>query len=85
MTDQTAAPSTAENVPSSAAGRPHVPFGRTLVWLSNASASAALTFLVLRVTMRPQTRQSDETTVRIQALIDEANRLIKTLDEKKPT
>jgi hypothetical protein len=26
----------------------------------------------------------DETTERIQALIDEANRLIKTLDEKKP-
>jgi len=85
VTDQTAAPSTAENVPSSAAGRPSVALGRTLVWLGIASASAALTFFVLRATMRPQSRQSDETTERIQALIDEANRLIKTLDEKKPT
>jgi hypothetical protein len=28
---------------------------------------------------------SDETTERVQALIDEANRLIKTLDDKKST
>ena len=82
MTDQTAVPSTAESRPSDAR-RAGVPFGRTLAWLGVAGASAALTFLVLRVTMRPQLRQSDETTDRIQALIDEANRLIKTLDEKK--
>jgi hypothetical protein len=83
VTDQTAAPSTAENHPSSGARRPSLPLGRTFVWLGIASASAALTFFVLRATMRPQLRQSDETTDRIQALIDEANRLIKTLDEKK--
>ncbi|GAC1572952.1 MAG: hypothetical protein NVS3B7_03890 [Candidatus Elarobacter sp.] len=58
--------------------------GRTLVWLGIASASAALTFFVLRATMR-RPQPSDETTERIQALIDEANRLIKTLDEKKST
>lgn len=83
MTDQTAAPSTAENVSSSANGKTGAPLGRTLVWLGIAGASAALTFFVLRATMRPGAQQSDETTERIQALIDEANRLIKTLDEKK--
>ena len=78
MTDQTA--STADN----AAQRPNnAPFARTLVWLGIAGASAALTFVVLRATMRRGTPASDETAERIQALIDEANRLIKTLDEKK--
>jgi hypothetical protein len=36
----------------------------------------------LRATLRRPV-PSDETTERVQALIDEANRLIKTLDEKK--
>ena len=84
VTDQTAAPSAAESAPR-ADGRTGVALGRTLVWLGIASASAALTFFILRATVRPQARQSDETTERIQALIDEANRLIKTLDEKKQT
>jgi len=60
------------------------PLARTFVWLGIASASAALTFFVLRATLsRPQ--PGDETTERIQALIDEANQLIRTLDEKKST
>jgi len=53
------------------------------VWLGIAGASATLTFFILRASMRAQP-PGDETTERIQALIDEANRLIKTLDEKKP-
>jgi hypothetical protein len=63
-----------------------IPLGRTLMWLGIAGASAALTFFVVRtaVTMRKGALPSDETAERIQALIDEANRLIKTLDEKKP-
>jgi len=61
-----------------------LPLRRTLVWLGIAGASAALTFFVLRATMRRPV-PSDETTERVQALIDEANRLIKTLDEKKTT
>jgi type VI protein secretion system component VasF len=81
VTDQTTAPS-AENVPEAAARRRSAPLGRTFVWLGIAGASAALTFMILRATMRPQ-QAGDETTERIQALIDEANRLIKTLDEKK--
>ena len=79
MTDQTNA-GDAENA---LRGGTPFPLRRTLVWLSIAGASAALTFFVLRASMtRPAA--TDETTERIQALIDEANRLIKTLDEKKP-
>jgi hypothetical protein len=81
VTDQTSAPST-----DSAAAQPSgrsFPIGRTLAWLGIAGASAALTFLVLRATVLNRPVPSDETTDRIQALIDEANRLIKTLDEKK--
>ena len=80
MTDQTTAPSTdGEAVP----GRVRrFPLGRTLLWLGIAGASAALTVVILRATIRTP-EPSDETAERIQALIDEANRLIKTLDEKK--
>lgn len=78
MTDQ----STADN--GTASRRRSLPLGRTFVWLGIAGASAALTFLVLRATLRGQP-PTDETTERIQALIDEANQLIKTLDEKKST
>jgi hypothetical protein len=72
-------------VPADAPNR-SIPLGRTLMWLGIAGASAALTFFVVRtaVTMRKGALPSDETAERIQALIDEANRLIKTLDEKKP-
>lgn len=78
MTDQTTAPAT-DGVP---ARRTSSPLGRTLVWLGIAGASAALTFFVVRASLR-NTPAGDETTERIQELIDEANRLIKTLDEKK--
>jgi hypothetical protein len=80
VTDQTTAPSTDGDA---APQKPrHFPLGRTLVWLGIAGASAALTFVLLRASMQ-HPEPSDETTERIQALIDEANRLIKTLDEKK--
>ena len=81
MTDQTTAPNTEQ---PSEARRPSAPLGRTLLWLGIAGASAALTFVVLRAVMlRRPPAASDETTERIQELIDEANRLIKALDEKK--
>jgi len=54
---------------------------RTLVWVGIASASAALTFFLVRASMRRA--PTDETSERIQTLIDEANRLLRTLDEKK--
>lgn len=78
MTDQTTAPAT-DGVPARRTG---TPLGRTLVWLGIAAASAALTYFVVRTSLR-STPAGDETTERIQELIDEANRLIKTLDEKK--
>ena len=79
MTDQTSAPSRGND---GKAARGNVVLGRTLVWLGIAGASAALTFFVLRAALRQQP-PGDETTERIQDLIDEANRLIKALDEKK--
>ena len=82
MTQETSALSS-EN--DAAEPRRAFPVRRTLVWLGIAGiagASAALTFFVLRETLRREP-PSDETTARIQDLIDEANRLIKTLDEKK--
>jgi membrane protein implicated in regulation of membrane protease activity len=53
------------------------------LWISLAGACvlAATTFLVVRAVWRR--RPPDQTTERIQALIDEANRLIRTLEEKK--
>jgi hypothetical protein len=83
VTDQTEAPS-AETVPDAVETRSGPPLGRTLVWLGIAGVSATLTFVIVRATMR-RPAPPDATADRIQALIDEANRLIKTLDEKKPT
>ena len=61
--------------------------GRTLMWvgigLGIAGLSAAVGVVALRVALRRDLPAPDETAERIQALIDEANRLIKTLDEKK--
>lgn len=55
---------------------------RTMVWLAIAGASAAVTFFAVRaMTMRKA--PVDPTSERIAALIDEANRLLRTLDDKK--
>ena len=78
VTDQSA-----QTPPQAAPSQNGFPLARTLVWLGIAGASAALTFVVLRTTLRRGAPASDETTARIQELIDEANRLIKALDEKK--
>lgn len=80
MSQETSAPSAESEAAERT--RPSLPLGRTLVWLGIAGASATLTYFVLRATLR-RPQPSDETTDRIQELIDEANRLIKTLDEKK--
>ncbi len=81
MTDQTSAPST--NGEPAQAHSTGFPLARTLMWVGVAGASAALTYLAVRTLLRPGTVAPDETADRIQALIEEANRLIKTLDEKK--
>ena len=54
---------------------------RTLVWAGIAGASAVLTFFIVRATMKRT--PVDETSERIQLLIGEANRLLRTLDEKR--
>ena len=54
---------------------------RTLVYLGLASVCAGVAYSVVRVTRkRPPV---DPTTERIRSLIDEANRLLKELDDKK--
>jgi hypothetical protein len=56
---------------------------RTLVWIGVAGLSAALAFTVVRAVL---TRQpADPTSQRIQQLIDEANQLLKTLDDQRHT
>jgi hypothetical protein len=57
---------------------------RTAIWTGvalGAAATATVAFFVVRALW--QKRPPDETSERIQSLIDEANRLIRTLEEKK--
>ena len=63
------------------AGSEKVVLQRTLIGVGIAVISAAVTFFVVRSSMRRP--PVDETSERIQSLIDEANRLLRTLDEKK--
>jgi len=55
---------------------------RALVFIGIAAASAGLAYAIIRTSLK--TPPADPTTERIQQLIDEANRLLKQLDEKKP-
>lgn len=66
-----------------AGGRANVA-ARTAIWTGvalGAAATATVAFFVVRAMW--QKRAPDETSERIQTLIDEANRLIRTLEEKK--
>jgi len=54
---------------------------KTLLWIGVAGLSAALAYSVVRVLVAR--RPADETSRRIQHLIDEANSLLKTLDDQK--
>jgi hypothetical protein len=54
---------------------------RTLIWIGVAGLGAALAFTVVRVLL--SRRPADPTSERIQQLIDEANHLLKTLDEQR--
>ncbi|GEM_PF-986721 len=83
MTDQTSAPNSETDAPSRTRS---APLGRTLLWVGigiGGVSAAALTYFVLRATLMRHAPAADETAGRIQDLIEEANRLIKTLDEKK--
>jgi hypothetical protein len=57
--------------------------GRALGITALAVVSAAIAFLVVRKVMGKAKPASDPTAARIQALMDEANRLLKELDAKK--
>jgi hypothetical protein len=74
-------PPGSENGALSPAVTTNVVLQRTLLGVAIASVSAALTFFFVRNAMRRA--PVDETSERIQSLIDEANRLLRTLDEKK--
>ena len=52
------------------------------IWIGIAGACVAVAAAYLVVRTVWNRRPADETTERIQALIDEANRLIRTLEEK---
>ncbi|MEO9170137.1 MAG: hypothetical protein ABI282_07340 [Candidatus Baltobacteraceae bacterium] len=67
-----------EGAESSSAG-----LTRTLIWIGVAGLGAALAFTVVRTLMNR--RPADPTSQRIQELIDEANHLLKTLDEQRNT
>ena len=57
---------------------------RTAIWTGvglGAAATATVAFFVVRALWNR--RPPDETSKRVQSLIDEANRLIRTLEEKK--
>ena len=70
-----------ESQPNGAGSHGHLT--RTLVWVGIAGLSAALAFTVLRALLNRQ--PVDPTSRRIQQLIDEANQLLRTLDEQKNT
>jgi hypothetical protein len=54
---------------------------RTLIWVGVAGLSAALAFALIRAAL--SRRPADPTSRRIQQLIDEANQLLKTLDDQR--
>ena len=54
---------------------------RALIFVGIAAASAAVAFAIVRATL--VRAPADPTTERIQQLIDEANRLLAQLDDKK--
>lgn len=56
---------------------------RTLMWIGVAGLGAAVAFTVARALLNR--RPADPTSQRIQQLIDEANHLLKTLDEQRNT
>lgn len=56
---------------------------RTLIWVGVAGIGAVVAFTVVRALLNR--RPADPTSERIQQLIDEANHLLKTLDEQRNT
>jgi hypothetical protein len=63
------------------------PLSRTLVWigvgLSVAGLGAAVAYSIVRAVLGARRLPDDPTSQRIQQLIDEANSLLKALDDQK--
>lgn len=68
-------------VPADAKAARDAALRRAAMWIGVAGVTAAISFLVIRSAMRRP--PADPTTQRIEALIDEANRLLKALEEQK--
>lgn len=68
-------------VPADARPSTDATLRRAFLWIGVASVTAAISFFVIRSAMRRP--PADPTTQRIEALIDEANRLLKALEEQK--
>ena len=57
---------------------------RTLMWIGVGGLAAAVAYTVVRAIVgRSRNRAADPTSRRIQQLIDEANLLLKTLDDQR--
>ncbi len=56
---------------------------RTLLWIGAAGLTAAVAVTIVGVVLLQRRPKPDETSRRIQQLIDEANELLKTLDEQR--
>ena len=56
---------------------------RTLLWIGAVGLVAGLAIGVTVALVRQRRPEPDETSRRIQQLIDEANQLLKTLDEQR--
>ena len=63
--------------------REHSRLVRSLMWIGVAGLAAGLAFGVVRVLALTRRPPDDPTSQRIQQLIDEANSLLKTLDEQR--
>lgn len=78
MADHTSEHTPDRNVPKNSDG---TNVTKALIWIGIAGLGAALAFTVVRTLV--QRRPGDPTSQRIQELIDEANQLLKTLDEQR--
>ncbi|MGH7736366.1 MAG: hypothetical protein ACREMP_00610 [Candidatus Tyrphobacter sp.] len=56
---------------------------RTLLWIGAAGLAVGVGFAAVRLVLLSRRPQPDETSRRIQQLIDEANQLLRTLDEQR--
>jgi hypothetical protein len=74
-------PAQANGVPPESKTGREATLRKAVFWLGVAGISAAVAFFLVRSALRRP--PADPTTQRIEALIDEANRLLKTLEEQK--